>query len=179
MMASEPAQPSAPPGGRPGILLGIRLAIATLLGVGKVPWISGTFGTLASIPIYLALAWPGSTAIYLWGTAALTLIAVWGCHAAERHYGSKDPGEAVADEMAGFLVTMAFFPLSAGPVILGFFVFRAMDIIKPFPARRLERLPGGWGIVADDVFAGVWANVFTRLGLAVLAWAFSLLGFAR
>ncbi len=103
---------------------------------------------------------------------------MWGCHAAERHYGSKDPGEAVADEMAGFLVTMAFFPLSAGPVILGFFVFRAMDIIKPFPARRLERLPGGWGIVADDVMAGVWANVFTRIGLAALAWAFSLPGLA-
>jgi phosphatidylglycerophosphatase A len=143
----------------------LRIGIATLGGVGYAPWASGTFGTAASVPVYLLLAWPQSPWFYFAGSVAAIAVAVWGCHAAERRFGRKDPGEAVADELAGFLVTMAFLPLSAGMVAAGFFAFRATDVIKPFPARRLERLPGGWGIVADDLMAGVWANLLLRAGL--------------
>lgn len=146
----------------------LRIGIATLGGVGYAPWASGTFGTAASIPIYLLLAWPGSTLIYLAGTAAAIAVSIWGCHAAEKRFGVKDPGEAVADELSGFLVTMAFLPLTPAFVAAGFFAFRATDVIKPFPARRLEALPGGWGIVADDLMAGVWANLLLHAAVAVL-----------
>jgi len=74
----------------------------------------------------------------------------------------EDPGRVVIDEGVGFLFAVAFLPPSAGVVIAGFFVFRAFDIVKPPPARQLEALPGGWGIVADDVVAGLYSNAVIR-----------------
>jgi phosphatidylglycerophosphatase A len=152
--------------------MSVRLAIATLGGVGKAPVASGTFGTLATVPIYLLLAWPGSVALYLAATIVATGMSIWACAACEDRFGGKDPSEAVADEMSGFLVTMAFVPLSAVTLAAGFFLFRLTDVIKPFPARALERLPGGWGIVADDVVAGVYANLL----LWVFLWIWTGIG---
>jgi phosphatidylglycerophosphatase A len=78
---------------------------------------------------------------------------------AERIYEREDPPEVVIDEVVGFLVTMAFIAPTITNIVLGFLLFRALDILKPFPCRRLEKLHGGYGIVMDDVAAGVWANV--------------------
>jgi len=75
----------------------------------------------------------------------------------------KDPGHVVVDEGVGFLFTVALLPTDIWTVIVAFFVFRVLDIIKPPPARQLEALPGGWGIVVDDVVAGIYGNLLIRL----------------
>jgi phosphatidylglycerophosphatase A len=81
--------------------------------------------------------------------------------------GSKDPGIVVVDEVVGQWVTLATLPLTPLTAGLGFLLFRGMDIVKPWPARDLERVPGGWGIMADDVAAGVYAHLVLRVFLLV------------
>ena len=90
-------------------------------------------------------------------------VAVWIAGEAEKIFNKKDSGLIVIDEMAGFLVTLYGIPLTGVSLLVGFLLFRLMDITKPFPIRRLEKaLPSGWGIVGDDVLAGVYANVALR-----------------
>ena len=97
-------------------------------------------------------------------------IGVYSAGRAAPEWGD-DPGQVVIDEGVGFLFAVAFLPPSAGTIIAGFFVFRAFDIVKPPPARRLETLPGGWGIVADDVIAGLYSNVVIRSSSYLVEWA--------
>ncbi len=143
----------------------VRLFIATMAGVGFIPFASGTWGTLATIPLWAALVRFAPPAWYLPVTLVVILSSVWACGPCERVYGRKDPSQAVADEMSGYLVTMAFVPAGLWTAIAGFFVFRLTDIVKPWPARRFESLPGGLGIVADDVMAGVWGCAIMHAGL--------------
>ncbi len=89
---------------------------------------------------------------------------MWVSSEAEKLFGRKDPGLIVIDEMAGLLMTLLFIPWSAESVVIGFFVFRLMDIAKPFPIRSIEaKLPGGWGVVGDDILAGIYANLVLRV----------------
>lgn len=97
-------------------------------------------------------------------------IGVYSAGRAAPEWGD-DPGQVVIDEGVGFLFAVALLPPSAGTVIAGFFVFRAFDIVKPPPARRLEALPGGWGIVADDVIAGLYSNAVIRSSSYLVEWA--------
>jgi phosphatidylglycerophosphatase A len=80
-----------------------------------------------------------------------------------RAFGQKDPSRVVIDEVVGFMITMFCIPCTFRTVLLGFFIFRLADIIKPFPARRSEKLPSGWGIMMDDVWAGVYGNILLRI----------------
>jgi phosphatidylglycerophosphatase A len=98
---------------------------------------------------------------------ALFLGGVWAADRVARHLGREDPGLIVVDEVVGMLVTLAFLPVSVGGALAGFFVFRVLDVIKPFPAAQSESLPGGVGIMTDDVIAGVYAQLVLR----ALAWA--------
>ena len=97
-------------------------------------------------------------------------IGVYSAGRAAPEWG-EDPGQVVVDEGVGFLFAVAFLPPSAGTVIASFFVFRAFDIVKPPPARQLEALPRGWGIVADDVIAGLYSNVVIRSSSYLVEWA--------
>ena len=81
--------------------------------------------------------------------------------------GSTDPGPIVIDEVLGMLITLAWLPLSLTGVLVGFVLFRLYDVVKPYPARRFEDAPGGWGIMLDDAMAGVYGQVTMRL----LVWA--------
>jgi phosphatidylglycerophosphatase A len=99
---------------------------------------------------------------------AVGVAGVWAAEGAERALGRKDPGIVVIDEVLGMLVTLALLPLSPAGIALGFLLFRALDVIKPFPAGRLEHLPGGLGIMADDAMAGVYGHLILRL--AVVLW---------
>jgi phosphatidylglycerophosphatase A len=99
---------------------------------------------------------------------AVLVVGVWSATAAERHFRGVDPGQVVIDEVFGMLVTLAFVPVGVGGAVAGFFVFRILDIVKPWPARRLEALHGGWGIMADDGMAALYGNLIMR-GLMVLA----------
>lgn len=107
--------------------------------------------------IYLSLSL--IVALFFIGSLTSTLV--------ERKLG-KDPSEVVIDEVVGFLITMCGFCWSPRRLIVGFFVFRFFDIAKPFPARRIERLPGGWGIMTDDVIAGIYSNMTLRIILLIL-----------
>jgi phosphatidylglycerophosphatase A len=139
------------------------LAIATLFGAGRSPIAPGTAGTLVSLPAAVLAA----DLLPLWGfalvTAVIAAVAVWSADVAAGLLGSKDPGAVVIDETAGLFVALFGVPISVPSVAGAFVLFRAMDVLKPFPAGRLERLAGGWGIVADDLVAGIYANLALRL----------------
>jgi phosphatidylglycerophosphatase A len=150
------------------VVRALRLTLATWFGSGYAPVASGTVGTLATVPLVLLLGLAESTALYVGVTAVVIVAGTWASWNAEEVFGRPDPGPVVVDEAAGFLVTMAFLPLGAGPLVAGFLLFRAADVIKPFPARRFEALPRGVGIMADDLMAGLYANLLLRAGLYLL-----------
>lgn len=137
--------------------------------IGRVPFAPGTFGSLVGLPIVYMLSktpWYAATVF----TAVLLLGSVWVAHLAEKQLEAKDPGCIVIDEIAGMCVTMLFVPLTLNTGLAGFFLFRLFDVIKPPPVRQIDRmLGGGWGIVMDDVAAGVMANVTIRIGLTMMA----------
>lgn len=139
--------------------------LATGFYVGRVPFAPGTLGSLVAFPVVILLAclrWPMATAAVLLLIAA----AVWIAGRAERQLGSRDPGAVVIDEIAGMCVTMLAIPLSFATGVAGFLLFRLFDIVKPPPIRQLDRrLQGGWGIVMDDVAAGIAANIVLRIGI--------------
>ncbi|MCJ8503052.1 phosphatidylglycerophosphatase A family protein [Desulfatitalea alkaliphila] len=139
--------------------------LATGFYVGRVPFAPGTLGSLVAFPVVFLLAclrWPMATAAVLLLIAA----AVWIAGRAERQLGSRDPGAVVIDEIAGMCVTLLAIPLSFATGVAGFLLFRLFDIVKPPPIRQLDRrLQGGWGIVMDDVAAGIAANIVLRIGI--------------
>ena len=94
----------------------------------------------------------------------------WSAGEAERHFGRRDPGQVVVDEVMGMLVTMFGIGTGWAGALIGFVLFRAADIFKPYPSNRLEGLPGGLGVMADDLMAAVYANLALRLVLAVSPW---------
>ncbi len=130
---------------------------ATWGGSGFSPIASGTVGTLAAIPFYLVLA-RLPLPLYLLSTLAFTLFACWVSGLAEEIFQEHDSGKIVIDEVAGYLVTMTALPVSWQSVCAGFLLFRLFDITKPQPARWFDRsLKNGYGVVLDDVAAGVYA----------------------
>lgn len=140
----------------------VALALATGFGSGLFPVAPGTAGTLVAVPLVLALmpaAAPGQLVVL----AAVIALSIWSADVAAPRFGLKDPGQIVVDEIAGFFVTVAFLPATWTTLAAGFVLFRLFDIAKPPPCRRAEALPGGLGIVADDLLAGVYANLSIRL----------------
>jgi len=144
------------------------LIIATALGAGYAPQAPGTFGSAVGLVLWFVLPsvlWVQAVAI-----ALVCVAGVWSGTVAEQHFNRRDPGQVVVDEVAGMMVTLLLNPVSGiGWLVAAFLLFRAVDIVKPFPVNVLERLPGGAGIMADDVMAGVYAN----LALRVAVWAVS------
>jgi phosphatidylglycerophosphatase A len=144
----------------------LALSIATC-GVGYLPLAPGTFGSLVGVGIFLLLArlTTGAplVAIVLALIVAVTLAGIWAGSRIEQLSGRKDPGKVVVDEVAGQMISL--FPLtlfshwSTGIVILSFILFRFFDIVKPYPANRLQELDGGVGIMFDDLVAGVYGAV--------------------
>jgi phosphatidylglycerophosphatase A len=141
-----------------------RLAVllATSFGIGYIPFAPGTFGSIPG----LAATWLARRGGGWWLEAAVmaVLFAVggWAATRAEVHFGRIDPGPVVIDEVVGMMVTTAFLTLSAWGLVVAFLVFRACDIVKPFPARQCERLPGGLGVMTDDLMAGLWGHAIMR-----------------
>jgi phosphatidylglycerophosphatase A len=148
----------------------IRLAqrVASFGGVGRSPVAPGTAGSAAALAVFAVVRFAGSPALEVGVIVALAAVGVWSATVTERQLGVTDPGVVVIDEVVGMLITLALMPLRWTGVVAGFAVFRLFDIIKPYPCARAERLPGGWGIMADDVLAGVYANVVLRVACALL-----------
>lgn len=141
------------------------LAIATTGGVGYAPIAPGTFGSAAGLAIWWFL--PKTLPVQLVAIVVLFALGSWSGTVAEEHFHKQDPGHVVLDEVMGMFITLLLNPVGWKGAVAGFFLFRLFDIIKPPPARALERLPGGAGIMADDAMAAVYANLVLRLLLAV------------
>ena len=170
------------------------LAIATC-GVGYFPLAPGTWGSLLGVGLYLALqtfvfafvrARAGQNSVLLLAPnvifiaaelvliTIITLMGIWAATRAEKLLGKKDPGKVVIDEVAGQLIALLPILPKLDPgwvsIIVAFVTFRLFDIVKPYPARRLERLESGLGIMSDDVVAGAYAAVVTAIAIAVAFW---------
>ena len=146
------------PSPTPPLLRGPALWVLSVGGLGFLPLVPGTWGSLAGVGIALLLpagAWHLSVGIVVLAASALTVALG---PAAQRAAGREDPQQVVMDEVAGMLLALLFVP-APSPVeaACAFAFFRAFDILKPPPCRRLERLPGGWGILLDDLGAGLYA----------------------
>jgi phosphatidylglycerophosphatase A len=144
-------------------------AAASGLGLGYLPVAPGTFGTLLGIPICLLFNL-GGPRFYVCAAVGLTLACVWVAARADRVFEVHDSSHIVVDEISGFVVTMVLIAPTFLTIGLGFVLFRLFDILKPFPAGWCDKkLAGGWGVMLDDIFAGVYANLSLRALLAVKA----------
>jgi phosphatidylglycerophosphatase A len=169
----------------------VALALATC-GVGYLPLAPGTWGAAVGVGLYLlfdsasvklmtngaARGWNAAaltslrTSGLLLVVLALTLAGIWAATRAETLLGRKDPGAVVIDEVAGQFLTFLFVPFDAGKwmVLIAFIAFRAFDIWKPYPIRRLEMLESGLGIMADDILAGAYAAMLVLLLMTIQLW---------
>jgi len=132
------------------------------LGSGYSPFAPGTAGTIVGIPVYLVFSFFPRPVLLL-SVVALCFLAVYLSGEAERMFGEKDPSAIVIDEIAGLQVALFLVAPSLSHVAAGFVLFRLFDVMKPFPARLCERLPGGYGVVTDDLVAGLYANLSLQL----------------
>jgi phosphatidylglycerophosphatase A len=144
------------------------LFVATVAYCGYFPFAPGTVGSAVGLVVYGLVWWSQSAVVEVALIAGLFAAGVWAAGAAERYFGGTDPGPVVIDEVVGMLITLAFIPVGAAAAIAGFVLFRIFDVIKPYPADRLEQLHGGLGVMADDMMAGVYANLSLRLALWLL-----------
>jgi phosphatidylglycerophosphatase A len=146
----------------------LGLFIATCGYLGYVPVAPGTFGSAAGLLAFAAIRAWGSPAIELAVIVFLFAIGIWSGNVAEKHFGGVDPAPVVLDEVLGMLITLAFIPVNVTGAIVGFLLFRLFDVIKPWPANRLEALHGGLGVMADDAMAAVYGNIALRVLVAVV-----------
>ena len=141
----------------------LGLAIATVGGIGYAPVAPGTFGSAAGLIVWWLL--PASPLVQGIAILAIFVAGSWGGNIAERHFGRTDPGQVVIDEVMGMLITLWLNPVGWIGALAGFVLFRIFDVIKPYPANRLEQLHGGIGVMADDAMAAVYANLALRAAL--------------
>lgn len=135
---------------------GLPFWIAVWFGCGLVPKAPGTAGTFGALPLYFAVM-PFGPAGVLAAFAVLLPIGVWASGHVARTTAEKDPQIVVVDEVLGVLLALAAAPATPLGIAAAVVAFRVCDHLKPWPARGMEALPGGWGVVMDDVLAGVWA----------------------
>lgn len=132
-------------------------------GSGLAPKAPGTFGTLAAVPLYLALS-QLPLSIYLLATILISVVGIWICGRSSELLGVHDHGGIVWDEFAGLLVTLIALPSGLVWLVLGFILFRFFDIVKPWPIGWLDaRIPGGAGIMVDDLVAGLYGLIIIQV----------------
>jgi phosphatidylglycerophosphatase A len=162
-MTAPDAKPRVP---RPTGGFGEKAAfwLALWFGCGLFPGAPGTAGTIGALPLYFLLALGGPPAIAA-GAVVLTFVGIWAAGRVALQLNKKDPQVVCIDEVAGVMIALAVAPRTFAGIATAVVLFRLTDQVKPWPARMLERrCPGGWGIVLDDVAAGVWAAVGVLIG---------------
>lgn len=148
----------------------LAAVVATWFGAGFFPMAPGTFGSAAGLPLILLMH--ATEGVLRWGIlGGIVAAAFWSAGRYAARTGRRDPSEVVVDEVAGYALALSLVPWSWPSVVGVFFFFRVFDVIKPFPVGRLERVPGGWGIVLDDLAAGLCAAGTWRLVLWVGGWS--------
>ncbi len=171
-----------------GIADYLALALTTW-GVGYLPLMPGTFGSMVGVLIYFGVVWfdisvgvqfvtagytPEQVNALVWASNSILLITfiiigIWASGRTIEILGNTDPSEAVVDEVLGVLITLLFIPQGAGwiYILAGFGLFRLFDIWKPYPIDSLQSLPAGVGVCADDIVAGVYAGMCLSIGYAI------------
>lgn len=141
----------------------ISKLLATFFCIGYLPVAPGSMATIAGVALSYSLM--GNPTAYLWATLAVTVVGFTVSGRAEKAIGKKDPGCIVIDEVAGVMI--AFYMLPATPAVFwtGFFLFRAFDMFKIYPANKLEGLKGSRGIMLDDIIAGVYTNIVMQIAI--------------
>ena len=144
--------------------------LATCFGIGRIPFAPGTFASAAALPFGVLLGTRGSLAIIL-GAIVATAVGVWACGQHAAKLGVTDPSECVLDEVAGQWIALVPIALYSRPFdwrayAVGFLLFRLFDVLKFWPMSASERLPGGFGVMADDVLAGLFAAALLLLALS-------------
>ncbi|MEZ0483137.1 phosphatidylglycerophosphatase A family protein [Fibrella aquatica] len=145
--------------------------IATGLGIGYIRKGGGTVASLVCCGVWYALhpsvAQPGGYLVMvpLLITLVITAVGIWSANVVEAEWG-KDSYRVVIDEVAGMCLSLLFVPITIKSMLLGLFLFRLFDIAKPFGIRKLEKLRGGWGVMLDDLLAGLYANIVLQMALA-------------
>jgi len=147
-------------------MTGIGWLLATVAGLGRFPVAPGTVGSAVGVLFHLALA-GRSPLVQVTTIVVIAVVGVWAAGVTARQVGSPDPSVVIIDEVAGQMLTLALLGPSLGLAVAGFFLFRILDIVKPWPARRLELLPGGLGIMADDLLVAVYGQVLLRVMMGV------------
>ena len=137
--------------------------LATGFYIGNIPFAPGTFGSILGLALCFVLAGLKLPLAIIF-TVLFIIVAVWIANGAEKVLKKNDPGCIVIDEIAGMAVTLVGLPFNLTTALIGFMIFRILDISKPFPIRSLDkRVSGGVGIVLDDVVAGIFANLLLRI----------------
>ena len=146
----------------------MALAVASVGGAGYAPIASGTVGSLvAAVALWLI---PFSPTALLATLVAVTIAGVWAGSRVERALGAKDPGVIVIDEVAGMFLAVLFLPRTLPVLASAFLLFRLFDIWKPYPARQIQELHGGFGVMLDDLIAGAYALAVLVIAHAVVGW---------
>ena len=136
------------------------LFIGTAFGLGYFPVFPGTIGSVGGVLLFIVLkSFFVNSGIYYLNIFTLTALGAWVSKKIEIYLNQKDPGKIVIDEVIGQIITLSFVPVSRYYIIAGFVLFRLFDIFKPYPIRKLENIPNGWGIMLDDVLAGIYAGL--------------------
>ena len=130
--------------------------------IGFFPVAPGTIGSAAGVVVYLAARHSALPYLDLGIIVALAVAGTALTRPCEEDLRCVDPGPIVIDEVMGMLMTLFLIPVGSGGILLGFLLFRVLDVMKPFPARQLERLHGGFGVMADDAMAAIYANLLLR-----------------
>jgi phosphatidylglycerophosphatase A len=140
----------------------LGLFVATCGYLGYAPIAPGTFGSAAGLAVFVAVRSTGSVSVELTTIVVLFAIGIWSGTVAEHHFGGIDPGPVVLDEVVGMLITLALLPVNMTGAIVGFLIFRVLDVVKPWPSAGFEKLPGGLGVMADDGMAALYGNLLMR-----------------
>lgn len=135
------------------------ILIATFFNVGRFPLAPGTLASLITMVVFFFVNYHSKPSIYAQIAAVVLLffVGIPAASAAEKHFKKKDPGQCVIDEVVGQMLSLLLIPYSIFLYFAGFLLFRLFDIIKPFPIRRADRLPGGFGVMFDDILAALYA----------------------
>jgi len=144
------------------------LLIATAFGAGYSPIAPGTAGSAVALVILWLVPFSRTGVVVFF--AAVTIAGTWAAHVVEAAAREKDPGTIVIDEVAGMTLAVLLLPLTVPVLLAGFVLFRLFDVVKPFPANRAQALPGGLGVMVDDLIAGLYALVVLLAARVVTGW---------
>lgn len=144
------------------------MVLATLAGAGHLTHAPGTVASALTVAVLWIVPFSGPALAAV--LVAVVLAGTWAAGRAEALMGDKDPGAIVIDEVAGMVLSVLPFALTPGVLIAGFVLFRVFDIVKPPPARQIQRLPGGPGVMLDDLIAGLYAMAVLALSGRLLGW---------